>query len=286
MSVTPGERDLLELFGSLTPRELRAVCFDSMRGLVGRTNPTISPVDLGRALVPKAAQLRPGRTPDQVQAMAGKWVHCVQQRKPELLGVAGFLWSLVGARLAVPEPNTNGVHLPTVVLTGAAWDFVNSGDPHPLLPGAVARVKERCPGLPDHVVDLLSDASECLSHGLNRPAIALLGFAYEAVIVEVLKTLDTKGIVQQSKLPWQAVDRLKLLRSKVGEVFTGNGREAKEARDAAELACDLADKIRDRRNRASHPSQAYGFQDHDEIEEYLTSGFRRLPDLWAMTKTL
>lgn len=283
MTVSPGEHQLLELFSNLSARELRAVCLDSIRGLVGRASPTINPVDLGRTLVPNAAQLRPGKTPDQVQAMAGRWVHCVQHRKPELMGVAGFLWGLVRAGLAVPQPDTNGWHLPTVVLTGEACDFIHSSDPHPLLPGSVARVQARCGDLPGHVVDLLSDASECVSYGLNRPAIALLGFAYEAAIGEVLESLVRMGRYT-GNLPSRAWERVKVVRESIPRVFTGNGREAKEASSAAELACDFADKIRNRRNQASHAPKAYGFADHDEIEEFLTSGFRCLPDLWAMTK--
>lgn len=278
MSVSAGERDLLELFGSLSARELRAVCLDSLRDLVPREKPVVKPVTLGPAVVRAAAHLK-GRSAEQAEAMAGKWVHCVQQLKPELLGVAGFLWSLVGAGLAVPGANPDGWHVPTIVLTREGWEFVNSGDLHPLQPGAVERVKTACPGIPAQVLDLLTDASACLAHGLVRPAIALLGFAYEATIDEVLDQLDTKGYLQNVKIPWGAGDRLKLLRSKLAIVLPDPAK--KEERQRAELACDLAEKIRDRRNEASHPKLFTGAV-HDEVADYLTSGFRRLPDLWAI----
>jgi hypothetical protein len=213
--------------------------------------------------------------------MTDKWLHCLQSRKPELLGVAGFLWWLVRAGLAVPLTTPDDWYLPSIALTDAGFQFIDSAGDHPLLPGGVKRVEDRCAGqLPIQVVDLLTDAVECLSHGLNRPAIVLLGVAYESVIEAVLESLHLRQLT--GPLPAKAWQRIAALRAAIPSVFPGNTIAAKEARGAAEWACDLADKIRDRRNQASHTKQAHGFQDPDEVEEFITSGFRRLPDLWAM----
>lgn len=280
MSVTQAEQDLLHLLSSVSERELREACIDSMRGHVGRSNPHLHVSDFIGGLLDRLVQLQPRAVTSPVSAMAGILTHCQQQRRREVGRLAEFMWWLVRAGLGIPRISPDGWDAPSVLLTDAGWEFVETRDAHPLLPGAVARLEAACPGLPAHVVELLADAVECCSFGLNRAAVALLGFAYEGTIDAVLDHLVTKGRVTKSKLPFHAGDRLDLLRKTIPAVYPDSAR--KEARGNAEFACDLADKIRDTRNRASHPKLASGMLNRDYVEEYIVSGFRRLPDLWAV----
>lgn len=277
MSVTQAERDLLQLLSTVSAREFHEACIESLRG-VGRNIQVSSFIG---PLLDRLVTLHPRAVSSSASEMASISDHCQRSLRRELHSLAEFMWWLVRSGLATPRPNPNGWDAPPVLLTKAGLEFIEGRAPHPLMPGAIARLETACPGLPAHVVELLTDAVECCSFGLNRAAVALLGFAYEGAIDEVLDMLETKGHV--NKLPQKAGERLKLLRSKLLAVYPDpTTTTTKAARDDAELACDLAEKIRDSRNRASHPRIASGILNRDYVQEYLVSGFRRLPDLWAV----
>lgn len=282
MSVTTGEQDLLELLRSLTPGEIRSAGIAAACELRARRAISFDPRKFGPAFLASAVQLKPGYTTERAMAMEAVWGHCLSSVRPEMLKISSFLWWLVRAGLAVPTPPFE--HVPAVTLIGdSAWEAIARGAPHPLAPTAVQRVLDRCKGqLPDEVVDLLTDSAECMSHGLNRAAIALLGVAYEAVVEIVLESLHANQLT--GPLPAKAWQRIAALRAAIPQVLQGSDASAKESRGKAERACELADTIRSRRNDAAHTKQALGFEDHDEIEELLVSGFRRLPDLWAMKR--
>jgi hypothetical protein len=165
-------------------------------------------------------------------------------------------------------------------VTRAGVRFLENADTHPLLPGAVRRVQERCAGLPDEVSALLVDAHACYENGLHRPAVMLLGVAFESAVEEVAEALQASGHLTHP-IPSRAAQRLAAVRSALPRRFAGNAGPMIEARSAAEQACDFANKLRSRRNDGSHTTPRYGFDDHDEIEEMLVSAARCLPDLWA-----
>lgn len=223
MSATQAEQDLLRLLASVNERELHDACIDSMRGCVGRSNPHLHIRDFIGPLLERLVQLQPGVASSSIADMRAILTHCLSGQRCELSRLADFMWWLVRAGLGIPRMSPDGWDVPSVVLTDAGWQFVETHSPHPLLPGTVARLEAACPGLPDHVVELLTDAVECCAYGLNRAAVALLGFAYEGAIDEVLDRLDTKGHVKKDKLPFQAGDRLKLLRSKLSAVYPDSG---------------------------------------------------------------
>lgn len=279
MSEKPGEVALAALIESLTAREMRVAGFAAFHDFAQYAE-VIKPDALGTAFIREMVRVSGrGVAPGEQLAMEGMWRHLLTQVKPaRMTPVADFVWSFVRAGLAVPVPDTNGWHVPHVILTKLGRDVLTAPPSHPLLPGAVERVAADCAGLPAPLVRLLSDASDCLGHGLLHPAIALLGFAYEGTVDEVLDRLETLGYVK-TKIPTKAWERLKLLRTTLPAVFAA---KEKEEHERATLACDLAELIRDRRNEASHPRLAAGFSDREAVEEYLASGFRRLPDLWGI----
>ena len=182
----------------------------------------------------------------------------------------GFAWPL-GA-LANQYPIT--LHL-----TEAGVRFLSGPDPdHPLLPDFVERMVKRCSGLPVDVQSLLIDARSCLDHGLTRPAIVLLGVAYEMAVEAIVESLVKKGALAagtEDAKPWKRIDAVKGV---VDTVLTKGSEEA----HAAHAACGFAHDLRRRRNDASHTTPTYDFTDRAEVEEWLASAGRNLPPLWKM----
>jgi hypothetical protein len=66
---------------------------------------------------------------------------------------------------------------------------------HPMLPGFVERLAKRCHALPDAVISALVDATACLDHGLTRPAIVLVGVAYEIAVEHVVDSLVSRSML-------------------------------------------------------------------------------------------
>lgn len=112
--------------------------------------------------------------------------------EPWMGGVVEFLAWFVRARLAWPLGAPANAFPITLRLTRRGARFLEASEDHPLLPGFVDRVAARCPGLPGEVLSLLSDARECLDHGLMRPAIVLMGVAYEVAVENAVDALVTR----------------------------------------------------------------------------------------------
>lgn len=55
-----------------------------------------------------------------------------------------------------------------------------------------------------------------------------------------------------------------------------------DKRKALTAAFEFSERLRLRRNDAAHTTPAYGFADVDEVEEFLVSATRHLPELWSL----
>jgi hypothetical protein len=212
-----------------------------------------------------------------------------QEHDSALQGVAEFVWWMVRAGLAIPfrltyEHRQDCGHLGALRLTQSGMAFLDAEDEdHPLLPEWPERVRHRCPGLSDEVIALLEDARACMDVGLLRPAVVLMGLAYETAIDDVVEHLNTLGYLR----PQVDKDRTsaKVKRDKVASiidaVLTGSFPDDV---DTARDAHDFADRLRLRRNNAAHTRPRYGFEDREEVEEFLVSAARHLPGLWSLTR--
>lgn len=80
----------------------------------------------------------------------------------------------------------------------------------------------------------------------------------------------------------KAAERIAAIRQEIDKIMPGKGAQRSEQRYAAHAACDFADQLRRRRNDASHAAPTYGFGDREEIEEFLVSAGRHLPNLWRL----
>lgn len=165
-------------------------------------------------------------------------------------------------------------------LTFAGVRFIEATDDHPLLPGFIDRVRTRCIGIPDGVLALLVDAQACLDHMLLRPAVAVMGLAYETAVEAVEADLITRNLLPQ--MDRAAARRIGDVRAQVAALFPGNAGPPRDLRESVLQALDFADGLRRRRNDASHTTPRYDFSDRAEIEEVIVSAGRHLPNLWRI----
>lgn len=160
-----------------------------------------------------------------------------------------------------------------------------SSDSDPLLPGFLDRIKDRCPGLPEGVLALLADARECLDRCLMRPAVILMGVAYELAIEEVIASLIAKGLIADKTLELEAKKRLDRVLdmikddAKLSLVIPG-----RDDRRRVQMAYDFADQLRLERNSAAHTRPAFDYEHREETEEFLVSAGRHLPGIWLLAR--
>lgn len=175
----------------------------------------------------------------------------------------------------------------TFHLTERGHQFLSAEEDHPILPSATARVEARCPGLLPEVISLLADSRECLERMLLRPAVVMMGAAYELAIERVVDALTKKNVLQDTD-EWGAARRIAELKACLPNYFVPKTKtkeerlKKKEELNAARDAYDFADRLRARRNDASHTKPTYGFEDRAEIEELLVSAMRHLPAIWSL----
>lgn len=135
---------------------------------------------------------------------------------------------------------------------------------HPCRPGAMERLRSAFATEHEDSLKRLDDALDCLDAGLPRPAVVLLGLAYEELIGAVLARVTGKAVDQ---LSWKASVRQAELRQAI-ESQAAKG--TKEMRERALVALNVADTIRDKRNDAAH--RAAGDWDSVEADELVSSG--------------
>jgi hypothetical protein len=197
-------------------------------------------------------------------------------------GFAELIWWLERAGLAIAIQWQHG--WPTTLrITRRGLALINGNDAdNPLLPGFLNRVRERCPGLPHGAVALLVDARACLDRALFRPALVLMGVAYELAIENVIDALATKGLVKPDTIEKEAAERLRRIRA-----FLVDDAKLKmivlERDDRARIrdAYDFADRLRLRRNDAAHTKPLIDF-DQPETEEFIVSAGQHLAGLWML----
>jgi hypothetical protein len=188
-----------------------------------------------------------------------------------------FLWWLVRTDIATPAGvGARPFRIVSLELTDRGVALLEAGAEHPLAPGFLQRLGERCPGLPADVLTQFEDARRCLEHGLLRPAATLLGLAYEIVTERLASMLCDRGLDIDPAVG--AARRIVALR----EAIDNRLDLEREPRFAALAAIDFADQLRRRRNDGAHAHPVHPFDDHDELEEFVVSAARHLPNLWVV----
>ncbi|HEV3194142.1 MAG TPA: hypothetical protein VGY54_26740 [Polyangiaceae bacterium] len=205
---------------------------------------------------------------------------CKSLNDPLAASVAEFVIWFVRAGLAWPLGAPQNALPITLKLTRSGERFLRLADDHPLLPGFLERLATRCPAISEDALSLIADARACLDHGLMRPAVVLLGVAYEVTVEHVFEALVSKGVL--SDTGQKAAARITALRGKIDDLILGKSQSAIDDRGASHRALDFADALRRRRNDASHTAPTYGFEDREEVEELIVSAGRHLPNLWRL----
>ena len=130
----------------------------------------------------------------------------------------------------------------------------------------------------EEVLVLIEDAQACLEFRLLRPAVVLLGVAYEKAIEVVLLHFARLGLtsakVVQAAHANERIATFKKLLSKLDL--------SKDDLRMATAAIDFADNLRARRNDGSHTTPRWPFDDSTEVEELILSAARHLPALWLV----
>jgi hypothetical protein len=240
---------------------------------------------------------RKGVQPSKVHALKEVFCWDAALRRDWMSPVAEFIWWLVRAGLAVEyaynylgppsqQYPVQAVFPVSLRLTARGVRLVDStADDDPLLPGFLDRIQQRCLGIPDGVLALLVDARECLDRCLMRPAVILMGVAYELAIEDVIGRLITKGLVAKSTLDLEAKKRL----DRVLEMIKDDGKlslvvSGADDKRRVQMAYDFADKLRLERNSAAHTRPAFDYEHREETEEFLVSAGRHLPGIWLLAR--
>jgi len=274
------------LLEGLSDVEIRALCIDALRTW-RRKHPTEGQFAMHGALGLEVLPLllaRKGHAPADLDTLSGlKEPFITEQNQPWFVGVTDFLgWFLragFGDAISWDKQNVVGVRLTRLGMT-----FLDTTEDHPLVPGFVDRVRARCPGLPSDVTTLLTDAQSCMERMLLRPAIVLLGVAYEVAIEAVADKLVGGGHLPASVLEHNAARRISSIRGVINTVLPGGTAQEKDDQFAALRAYNFADDLRRRRNDASHTTPRYGFDDLPESQELLVSAGRQLPSIWSLAR--
>lgn len=278
------------LVGQVSTRDLSPLCIEALRRTHKRMTTQGSPghiqtSEFGRDVFGLIANQLGSTATTSAAALHGLEsvfpFDTALDRYAALVGIAEFLDSFVRAGFATPLSGQPNAHAIWYRLTLSGQRFLDSTDDHPLLPGSVERLRDRCPGLPEGIVALLTDARTCMDHSLLRPAVVLMGLAFEEAVERIATALVENQNLPADVLDKAAAARLTRLRALVESLPTQTGPQ-KDRRSMLTSALDYADDLRRRRNDASHTTPRYGFEDRGEVEEFLVSASRKLPALWSM----
>ena len=282
MSTPTSKAAVRALLDGLPDLEVREMCIEALRRSYA-AHPDNDQLamhgDLGRELVPLLAARKDVSAGD-VNELKEPFLDALGE--PWMAAVVEFVTWFVRAGLAWPlGAPVNGFPI-TLRLTRSGRRFLELAEDHPLRPGFVERVAKRCPGLPEDVFALLADARMCVDHGLVRPAIVLMGVAYELAVEHVVENLIARSILAPVVAEKSAAIRIKEVKAVIDESMPGTTAQERDDRYAVHGAYDFANELRRRRNDASHTAPTYGFEDRAEAEQLLVSSGHHLPNLWRM----
>lgn len=226
---------------------------------------------LGRELVTVFAEAKnETASPERRERLKEVFLSTLLNPKLRPIGVA--LWALVHRGFFVPSLVSAGNgDLLRVHPTKLGERLLDTEEDHPAIPGFLRRAADQCNNLPEEVLLHLDDAQRCLDAGLLRAGVVLAGLSYEVAIDKLLDTHKPRI----GKKPWEAKERIEKLEKLLPAIVDPS------ARARARAALTFAETLRDRRNAASHPGQAYPFTS-GELEELVWSAGRLLPGLWTL----
>ena len=191
------------------------------------------------------------------------------------------VWSLVAEGIWYPRwkiLNISGPHVGLqLLITERGERLIRDGSDHPLHSEFIDRLKARAPAIiSPGVVSRLEDAIGCLSRGLCRPSMVMVGLAAEESLRIAHDAFVHLGHIQMLSTPFtKTVQMLRSVRAALGP-----WNASQEDKLKLESVLSFVDVVRADRNKASHPG-AFNLTAFEVEERIRSSGFH-LPIIWRM----
>ena len=221
-------------------RALQSLDNDRLRGLLVEASSELSRSgSLPRTSLLYKAFVKAGLPADS-RPIAG--AHTYDPASPVEHQIDALFWEWISAGLGLPEfetdPRTHATALSGMRITPRGKEALGGQPPHP----ASIHFPDSLSNLNEETRARLEDAAECLRSNLVRPAVVMLGLAYETAVLDVLPRF------QIDKPPRLHAERLeKLLRQLDGsQLKDDKKRQARAALTVCRVVSDL-------RNDAAHP---------------------------------
>jgi hypothetical protein len=270
-------REMGRLLEGKSRMEVRSMCIEALRRWRSR-DPGATVAAMHGALGLQLARDLVQATQSAIPPNELKEPFLYAQDAPELASVMDFAWWMIRVGFAVPQFAVRGGGSVVGGGVGQPPARIEVGGTADLLGlQLTVRLLERCPNLAEDVITPIEDAILCMGYRLLRPAVVLLGLAFETAVDDVLEHLAQRAIVELERVGRTAALRIETLRRTLPRLQFQRDELA-----TATAAVDFADHLRDRRNDAAHPIESWPFDDKDEVEELTTSALRHLPHLWGI----
>lgn len=192
--------------------------------------------------------------------------------------VLSAIWRLVNLGFVYPRLREHRDGYPhivdNVVITPDGRRMLANLGTHPASPSFAAETRAACPGLSEDALLRFEDAVGCLFHRMLRPAVVMVGLAYEEIVGDVVEALAKQG--RLTAPGWKQRARIQALQQFLASL-PKKGPKLEE-RHRASIALVAAEQVRVERNRASHPGER--FDDHEAVDRLILLAGQVVPDLW------
>lgn len=187
----------------------------------------------------------------------------------------GVVWAMVrdGLFFPYPKPLVNSSFNITLILTSRGVALLQEQEEDPLHPGFSA--KFRAIVKDNESLARIEDAAQCLSKGLFRPAVVMMGLAVETTI-SILHRGLCEHLREISK-PKQGMAKELL---DAIETYVGNlpNKGNKDKKVALKRAITVAHDLRGDRNASSHPGEVP--LTRGEVEDLFRGASRAIMRFW------
>lgn len=217
---------------------------------------------------------RGGIAPDQVTAISTRLWNLYFKMSPSEAALSegthtgentdvrrfeSVLWQLVSRGVIYPrfasiehDPQEAPV-IKWLILTPHGRDVLGIGTASPHHPAYLEKLQSSLALLQDDdrdaIVARVEDATACYGHGLLRPAVSMIGVAFEHATELAYQALEAALLVAGQAMRWSA--RLGQISTVVEAMGATHGDRKRNAR----IALGVANAIRKERNDASHPGK-------------------------------
>lgn len=222
--------------------------------------------------------------PSQPQAYSDSWKNAINKKASktdhDVKKILTVCWNLVTEGVFYPEVlhvhNSSTPYSDFVFcLTQRGLELVQLSAGHPFHPNFVGRLRSVAPSIRDDVLAAIEDATQCLSHGLLRASVVMLGVAAETTLNLALDGLLATGKVQKAPKRPKAQEVIELLKTAAPGLPNDN-----EKHDF-EMALVGLDGLRRERNKAAHPHPA--MLECEQVEALIVAVARCIQDIWRIS---